>query len=139
MESPFFARYQAYAPVFLRVGLAIVFFLFGLQKLMNPAQATAEIQLLMNFELADAAALNYYLGLLEMSLAAAFLFGFLVRIAAFVAALLLTLFFLSFFVKLGLSINPELYRDLGLLGSALALFLLGAGPLSIDQKRRKAS
>lgn len=130
-------RYQKFAPVFLRFGLAAVFFLFGLQKLMNPGQTTAEIQLLMNFELADAAAINFYLGLVEVSIAASFVAGFWVRLFSIIAGLTVTMFFLSFLAKYGISINPDLYRDIGLAGAALALFLLGAGPLSLDGKFRK--
>ena len=52
----------------LRIGLAIVFLLFGFQKLSSPSQTTAEIQLILNFmPLAGAAAINFYLGLLEIS------------------------------------------------------------------------
>ena len=126
--------YQKFAPLFLRLGLAIVFFLFGFQKLANPSQATAEIQLLLNFELADAAAINFYLGLVEILTAIAFLAGFKIRIFALIASFLVAMFFLSFFVKYGISINPNLYRDIGLLGASLALFLLGAGPWSLDEK-----
>lgn len=129
-------RFQRFAPVFIRLGLAVVFFLFGLQKLTIPEQTTAEIQLLMNFDIADAAAINFYLGIAELLIALSFAFGFLVRVFAIGAAFLLTMFFLSFLVKYGTSINPALFRDIGLLASSIALFLLGAGPLSIDNRRK---
>lgn len=134
MFEVFALRFQKFSPVALRFGLAAVFLLFGLKKLINPEQVTAEIQLLLNFELADAAAINFYLGLIEMILAGAFLIGLKIRIFALVGALLIGMFFLSFFVKYGISINPDLYRDVGLFGAAFALFLLGAGPWSIDEK-----
>lgn len=127
------SRYQKFAPLFLRLGLAIVFILFGLQKLANPLQTTAEIQLLVGLELADAAAINYYLGLAEILVAFSFLFGFKVRFFAGLATLLVTLFFLSILSKYGLSINPDLYRDIGIIGASISLFLQGAGPLSIDE------
>lgn len=127
-------KFQKFAPVFLRFGLAAVFLLFGLQKLTNPAQTTAEVQLLLNLDLADAAALSYYLGLIEIIISCAFILGFRVRFFALAAGLLVVLFFISFLAKFGLSINPDLYRDVGLLGAAVALFLLGAGPISIDKK-----
>ena len=69
MFDSFAARYQKFAPVFLRIGLAFVFLLFGIQKLTHPGQATSETQLLTNFELADAAAVNFYLGLVELAIA----------------------------------------------------------------------
>lgn len=126
-----------FAPFIIRIGLAVVFLLFGLQKLSNPLQTTAEIQLLLNWKLSNAAALNYYLGLTEMILAIAFFIGFKIRITSVIASFLLILFLSSFLVKYGLSINPDLYRDIGLLGAAIALFLLGAGPWSIDARHDK--
>lgn len=138
MFTHFALRYQKFAPLFLRVGLAIVFFLFGLKKLTHPGQATAEIQLILEFDLTHAAAINYYLGLTEMLVALALLVGFKVRGFALLASFLVSIFFLSFLTTYGLSINPDLYRDIGLLGGALALFLLGAGPWSIDNRKQKA-
>lgn len=137
MSEKFFLRFAPYAPVAIRASLSVVFFLFGLQKLTNPGQATAEIQLLLNFGLADSAALNYYLGLMEMTVALALLFGVYIRIMSVVAIAMVSSFLLSFFFKYGISINPNLYRDVGLIGAALALFLLGAGPLSFDAWRAK--
>lgn len=127
-------RYQKFAPIFLRIGLAVVFLLFGIKKLSNPGQTTAEIQLLSNFELVDAAALNFYLGLVELMTAASFILGFKVRLFSIISFLMVGMFFLSFLSKYGLSLNPDLYRDIGLAGGSIALFLLGAGPMSIDIK-----
>ncbi len=133
--------YQRFAPVFLRIGLAFVFLLFGIQKLTSSGQATAETQLLTNFELADAAAVNFYLSLIELGIAISFIVGFKVRIFSFISSLLVTTFFVSFLTKYGVSLNPDLYRDIGLLGASIALFLLGSGPISIDsffaQKKRE--
>src|SRR3990172_11490284 len=99
-----------FAPFALRIGFFIVFALFGLQKLSNPSQTTAEIQLLLNWNLINAAPLNYYLGIIEIILGLLFLIGFQVRIAALVAGFMLIMFFSSFLVKYGFSINPDLYR-----------------------------
>jgi uncharacterized membrane protein YphA (DoxX/SURF4 family) len=137
MLTPLALRFQKYAPLFLRFGLAIVFLLFGLQKLINPGQSTAEIQLLLSFELADAAALSFYFGITEIILAIALSLGIKVRFFALLSALMVIMLFISFLAKYGLSINPDLYRDVGLLGGAIALFLLGGGPYSIDNLKRK--
>jgi uncharacterized membrane protein YphA (DoxX/SURF4 family)/plastocyanin len=132
MSESLSIRYQKFAPLFLRIGLAFVFVFFGIQKLTNPGQATSETQLITNFELADAAAVNFYLGLVEIVIFVSFVLGFKVRLFAFVSSLLVVTFFLSFLSKYGISINPDLYRDLGLAGASIALFLLGSGPMSID-------
>jgi len=128
----FFNRYRKYAPVCIRFGLAIVFIFFGIQKLINPGQATSEIQLILNFDFADVAAMNYYIALLELLVATALIIGFKVRLAALVASFMVLVFFFSLVATYKLSINPNLYRDLGLVGASAALFLLGPGPLSID-------
>lgn len=133
MFESFTSKHQRFAPLFLRIGLALVFGLFGIQKLSHPSQTTAEIQLLSNFELVDAAALNFYLGLAELCVATSFLLGFKIRLFAIISFLMVGMFFLSFLSKYGASLNPDLYRDVGLVGASIALFLLGAGPLSIDE------
>ena len=136
MFDSFAARYQKFAPVFLRIGLALVFVFFSIQKLTKPGQGTAEVQLLLNLDLADAAAINYYLGIVEFCIAISFILGFKVRIFALVSSLMVIMFFLSFLAKYGISINPDLYRDVGLIGASICLFLLGAGPLSIDMRAK---
>lgn len=130
-------KYQKFAALFLRLGLALVFILFGIQKLSHPSQTTAEIQLLSNFELADSAALNFYLGLVEIAVAISFFLGFKIRLFAIISFLMVALFFLSFVGKYGASLNPDLYRDVGLAGASIALFLLGGGPLSLDNSLHK--
>lgn len=132
MSDSLSTKYQKFAPLFLRFGLAVVFIIFGIQKLTNPGQGTSETQLLTNFELADAAAINFYLGLIEILIAVSFVLGFKVRVFAFVSSLLVVIFFLSFLLTYGISLNPDLYRDIGLIGASIALFLLGSGPLSLD-------
>lgn len=131
------AKYQKFSPLFLRFGLGLVFVLFGIQKLSHPGQATSEIQLLTNLELVDAAAFNYYLGLTELCVAVSFFLGFKVRLFAPISFLMVAMFFLSFLSKYGASLNPDLYRDIGLGGASIALFLLGAGPLSFDNSPNK--
>lgn len=138
--TDFFSRYQKFAPLFLRFGLAIVFLFFGIQKLIDPGQATAEIQLILNFDFADVAAMNFYVALFELSIASALFLGLKVRLAALLATFFVSMFFFSFVATYKLSINPNLYRDLGLVGASIALLLLGPGPLSLDawmEKRNK--
>lgn len=137
MFESFATRYERFAPLFLRIGLALVFVLFGMQKLSHPSQTTAEVQLLTNFELVDSAALNFYLGLLEIAVAISFLLGFKIRLFALISFLMVSMFFLSFLSKYGVSLNPDLYRDVGLAGASIALFLLGAGPISVDNSSHK--
>lgn len=123
---------KKYAPILLRFGLAVVFLLFGYQKLSVPEQTRAEIQLLLDIGLGSASAINYYLGLAELLVALGFLLGAYMKYIASLASVLLTGFFVSFIWKYGASVDPTLYRDLGLLGGTLSLWFSGAGPISID-------
>lgn len=122
------------ALLILRAGLAVVFLLFGYQKLSNPAQTSAEIQLILNLGISAVAAINFYLGLTEIIVALALLIGIRARFFGGVAALLTASFLASFLLKFGISINPDLYRDVGLTAIGLALAILGAGRWSWDKK-----
>ena len=129
---------KIYAPLILRLSLAIVFFLFGYQKLSVPEQTRAEIQLLLDIGLGSAAAINYYLGLLELMIAFGFVLGAFIRYLAPLAAFLLFGFFSSFMWKYVLNTDPTLFRDIGLFGGALSLWLTGDGALSFDNWRSKS-
>ena len=73
--NDFAEKLKSWAPVFLRLGLAAVFLVFGLQKLSFPSQGTAEIQQIFTsvageqlLSLGAASAMNYYMGLFELML-----------------------------------------------------------------------
>lgn len=120
-----------WALLILRIGLAVVFLLFGYQKLSSPAQTTSEIQILLNFlGLGAASALNFYLGITEVTIGLGLILGIKVKLLGFLAALLTTMFFGSFLIKLGFSINPDIYRDIGLTAAGIALGILGGGKFS---------
>ena len=120
----------------LMLGLAVVFLLFGFHKLASPAQTTAEIQLLLNFlGLGAAAAINFYMGLTEITVGIGLVLGVKTRWIGLLAALLTASFLGSFLAKYGVSINPDLYRDVGLTAVGVAIALLGAGKYSWDNKK----
>jgi len=124
------------ALLILRIGLGVVFLLFGYQKLSNPSQTTSEIQLVLAFiPLAGAAAINFYLGLTEVTVSIGLLTGIYARFFGIIAALLTTSFFASFLIKFGFSINPDLYRDIGLTAIGIALGILGAGNYKLKKKQ----
>ena len=131
------AKLTPYAPLFLRLGIALVFITFGAQKLITPAQTRGEIQLLLNLGLGPVSVLNYYLGLTEVITGIALAVGVFVNIFAPVAVFLATSFLVSFFLKYQFHFDPGLYRDFAVIGGAAALWLYGAGPFSIDAWRAK--
>lgn len=121
----------------LRVGLAIVFFLFGFHKLSSPSQTTAEIQLIVNLGLGAVSAINYYMGLVEIILALGLVAGIKTKLVGLVSALLTASFLASFLIKFGVSINPDLYRDVGLTAIGIAIALVGGGKWSWDSRKQK--
>lgn len=125
------------ALLILRIGLAVVFFLFGFHKLSSPSQTTAEIQLIVNLGIGAVSAINYYLGLAEVVIALGLIAGAHTRLFGILAALLTVSFLASFLIKFGLSINPDLYRDVGLTAIGIAIFITGGGRYSLDARKEK--
>lgn len=126
---------KPYAPLFLRLGLAVVFVLFGLQKLSFPSQGTAEIQQVLTsavtgqslVSLAVASAMNYYMGLFELMLGLALLSGKMLRYAAPLGALLVLVIFISVTFRYGMNTEDKtLLLDAALIGGALALWMLNS-------------
>jgi len=125
-------KLKPYTPLFLRLGLGAVFLLFAFQKLSNPGQGQSEIQLLLNIGIGGASALNFYLGIAELLVSISFILGAFIRYTGFIGAVLIIAFFSGLVAKYGFSQDPTLNRDLGLLAGAITLWLLGAGPVSVD-------
>ncbi len=122
----------------LRIGLAAVFLLFGFHKLASSSQTTAEIQLLLNFlGLGAAAAINFYMGLTEITVGLGLALGIKTKWIGLLAALLTASFLGSFLAKYGVSTNPDLYRDIGLTAIGVAIALLGGGKYALDGRKKE--
>jgi uncharacterized membrane protein YphA (DoxX/SURF4 family) len=121
------------AKIVLRLGLAFVFFYFGISQLQNPTPWTGFIpEWLVK---TDAAKLQfvYINGLFEVVCASLLVLGAYVRIAALLLALHL------FGIAFTIGLSPIGVRDIGLAIATLTLSMLGAGSLSIDAvAKRKA-
>lgn len=129
--NEFTEKLKPFAPLFLRIGLAVVFVLFGLQKLSFPSQGTAEIQQIFTSAstgesmvgLAVASAMNYYMGLFELMLGLALLTGKMLKYAAPLGALLVLVIFATVTFVYGMNAEDKtLLLDAALIGSALALW-----------------
>ena len=115
----------------LRVGMGIVFLLFGFDKLVNPAHWLIFIPSFLTNIAAAHPQLNAYgflriQGIVEGFLGIQFLLGVLTRLTACGAALILAL--IIYFIGL----DPVGIRDLGLLFGAVAILFLGPGKWSVD-------
>lgn len=123
-----------YAPLFVRIGIGLVFLLFSWSKLglATAAQGRQEIIGLLGLNLGTAAALNYALGVTELMVSLSFITGTFIKYTGLLGAFLISSFFGTLVLKYGINQDATLNRDLGLIGGSLTLWLLGAGPFSVD-------
>lgn len=111
------------ALLLLRLGLGGVFLVFGIDKFFHPAIWGAYIP---QWFPVHAAYFIYILGAFEAIIGICVLIGFKTRVIAGIAAVML----LGIIGSLGYS--EITVRDAGLLMTAIAVVLLGAGELSLD-------
>ena len=145
----FAEKNQKYSATIIRVGIAFVLLWFGINQLVNPesflgymphwlyphahdAQMQHEhpMQLMHNIPIPSAHAAIMSNGIFETAAGILLLIGLFTRVTAFIAALHL-LVIASF-----LGYNDIAIRDVGMAIMAASLVFSGAGPLSIDGKRK---
>jgi uncharacterized membrane protein YphA (DoxX/SURF4 family) len=110
------------ALLLLRLGLGGVFLVFGIDKFFHPAMWSAYIPQWFP----QVSYFIYIIGIVEAIIGICVLIGFKTRIVSGVAALML----LGIIASLGYS--EITVRDAGLLMTAIAIVLLGAGEFSLD-------
>ena len=124
------APYREYVPTVLRVGMGVSFVYLGLvEKLGNPVRA---MQVVEKYDLTAVVPVDPGMwvlgaGLMEMAVGLALVVGLLTRASAATAFLLFTL------TLFGLPDDPVL-AHVTLFGIASAIFTLGAGPFSLDER-----
>ena len=143
----FIGQNQKYSAAIIRIGIAFVLLWFGINQLVNPesflgymphwlyphdAQMQHEhpMQLMHNIPIPSAHTILMSNGIFEAIAGILLLIGLFTRVIAFIAALHL-LVIASF-----LGYNDIAVRDIGLAIMAASLVLSGAGPLSMDSKRK---
>lgn len=122
----FYTKIQKFAPVVLRVGIAVVFFYFGFSQLLEPSKW---ISFLPSWtSMLPISEIKFVLvnGLFEVIGAFLLLFGAYTRIIALLLALHL------FGITFSLGLSPIAVRDFGLSIATLCICLFGAGRLSYD-------
>lgn len=123
------SRNSSYAGVFLRLGLAIVFLWFGIDKFFSPTTWVAFVPGWMHsLSPIDMNVFMYIQGAIETVIGVLLLVGYKTRLAAAGAAAILVIVIIS------VGLNELGLRDFALLCGAIALMLLGPGKWSVDTR-----
>ncbi|MBS3071676.1 DoxX family membrane protein [Candidatus Pacearchaeota archaeon] len=128
----FFDRTKDYAPIAVRYGVGIVFFLFGLSQLTRPEAWIAYFPTDLPFGLVVNQAIMFN-GIFDLILGALLLLGLFTRLFAALAALHLI------GVMSVLGYNDIAIRDFGLFLGSLSILFNGADKWSLDRVLRKNS
>jgi uncharacterized membrane protein YphA (DoxX/SURF4 family) len=137
------ARRLDLAALLLRLGLAVLFLSFGLDKFARPANVQTQV---LDSQLLPEALARLFAGVIgfwEVGLGVLFLLGLFTRPAALVAILAL----ISYTVFLGVASRYPVFgfsqlgvvdRNVPLMFMTAALLLVGAGAWSVDRARARA-
>jgi len=123
-------KYRHYAPVLLRVGIAIVFLWFGFNEVLNPDAWTAFAP---DFLTQFASAKTFVLisGTFEIVFGGLLLIGLFTRLASILLAIHLVTIIMS------LGYNDIAVRDFGLLIATLSIILNGPDIWCLDKRLKK--
>ena len=117
-----------FGALILRIGLAFVFFYFGIDKFIH-LEANAAIIRSFAFVPVNATIFTIFNGVLEVMVGTFLVLGLFSRITAGIASVMLTSIILVFWFKQ----HIFLQRDIGLLAIALFLLLNGGGRFGFDR------
>ena len=127
---------EKYTSLLLRLGISVVFLLFGIDKFIRPLFWAAFVPKFLNdiipFSLTN---FIYLMGLIETILGALIFIGLFTRIASILSAI--HLFFIIISLAIPLGYNDIIVRDIGLFFMALALSLFRIYPFSFDNIKKK--
>lgn len=121
---------EEYSIFIIRIGLAVVFLLFGIDKFINPESWFVYVPIFI-LQFTNLNFFIFLLGILETIIGLFLLIGFLNRLAALIAAL----FLLSIIFTIGY--NEITVRDIGLLAMAISLIITKSNLLSLDSLIKK--
>ncbi len=121
-----FDKFKEYAPIFVRLGIGIVFLLFGFDQTFNPANWMAWTPSFISFLSGNVFWL--FTGIFNMIVGFLLLIGLLTRLAGLLASLHL----IGVIITLGY--NDIAIRDFGLLLGAISVLLYGADKWCVDKR-----
>ena len=116
------------ASLFLRIGLGIVFFLFGFDKLQHPEHWIVFLPVYLSALPLSAYQFLRLQGIVECILGLHFFAGFLIRFVSFFSACVLALIIYT------IGLDQAGIRDVGLFCASISLGFLGSGHWSLDAK-----
>ena len=139
---------KKYSAAIIRVGVAFVLLWFGINQLVNPESFLGYIpqwlyphdaqmqhghpmQLMHNIPVPSVHTVLMGNGIFETTAGILLLIGLFTRVTAFIAALHLLV------IAFSLGYNDIAIRDIGLAIMAASLVFSGAGPLSLDSKKKE--
>ncbi len=111
----------------LRIGLALVFFYFGVDKFIN-LQGNAAVASSLGVPI-NTIFFTIFYGVIEVVVGAFLMLGLFSRITAAVGAGMLISTLLAFWFKMQIFLP----RDVGLLGAAIFLLINGGGRIGLDR------
>ena len=125
-ENLYLVNMQKYAPVVLRWGMALIFFWFGVNQLLNPVQWTSYLPIWTTELPISSVRFVLMNGWFEIIGAALIALGMYTRVVAFLLSAHL------FGIAYTMGLDAIGMRDVGLAIATGVIFLQGAGPVSID-------
>lgn len=124
-------KFKAYSPGIARIGVGLVFFIFGIDQIIRPEVWFAFIpQFALEFGISQYT-LIYLNGAFDLIIGTLLLLGLLIRISSGLGILHLIGLVLTF------GYTDIAVRDFGLLIVLISVFLQGPDRLSLDQKFRR--
>lgn len=121
-------KLKEFAPVILRIGLALVFLWFGLNQIIKPSDWVGYIpDFVVNMSPLSATTLVYLNGAFEVIFGSLLLLGFFTRVSAFL------LFLHMAHITLMVGFDAVGVRDFGLTIATLVIWLNGADFFTLDR------
>jgi uncharacterized membrane protein YphA (DoxX/SURF4 family) len=123
-------KFSRYAPSIARFGVGIVFFIFGIDQLVNPENWVIWLPSFIYGFGIDVINLIYVNGVFDLVIGVLLLAGIYTRIISFIGILHLL------GVILSMGYNEVAVRDLGILLVLISIFLQGSDSLCIESLKR---
>jgi uncharacterized membrane protein YphA (DoxX/SURF4 family) len=122
----FIEKYKGYAPITVRMGVAIVFLWFGINQIINPELFFSYVpQIFYQFGPSTLVLTN---GVFETLFGSLLLLGVFTRLTSFLLSMHLL------FIVIGLGYNDVAVRDFGLMLATFSVFLNGPDKASLDRQ-----